>query len=186
MPDMLLVSLLVKNYLLGYDSISDMLVISLQVKNYLYLFFSIPDMLVISFQVKNYLCRFASILDMLVVSLQVKNYLYRFASIPDMLELDHLTVSGDVTFGRNVSLKVCIFSPYGSHIPLIIANAFQILKQSFWSFLCPQIKCSEAFYALGLKGPTGASSNRIVRPSVCLSVRNSVLLSNKVQYLKFR
>lgn len=24
-----------------------------------------------------------------------------------MLELDHLTVSGDVTFGKNVSLKVC-------------------------------------------------------------------------------
>jgi UTP--glucose-1-phosphate uridylyltransferase len=30
----------------------------------------------------------------------------RFESIPDMLELDHLTVSGDVTFGKNVSLKV--------------------------------------------------------------------------------
>ena len=29
-------------------------------------------------------------------------YLYnlRFGSIPDLLELDHLTVSGDVTFGR--------------------------------------------------------------------------------------
>lgn len=24
-----------------------------------------------------------------------------------MLELDHLTVSGDVTFGKGVSLKVC-------------------------------------------------------------------------------
>ena len=45
------------------------------------------------------------------------------------------------------------------------------------------------FYAPGLKGPPGASSNRIVRPfvclSVCLSVRNSVPLTNKVQYLKF-
>lgn len=30
----------------------------------------------------------------------------RFATIPDMIELDHLTVSGDVTFGKNVSLKV--------------------------------------------------------------------------------
>lgn len=30
----------------------------------------------------------------------------RFENIPDMLELDHLTVSGDVTFGKNVSLKV--------------------------------------------------------------------------------
>lgn len=38
---------------------------------------------------------------------QVQDYLRRFESIPDMLELDHLTVSGDVTFGKNVSLKVC-------------------------------------------------------------------------------
>lgn len=40
------------------------------------------------------------------ISFQVKDYLSRFSSIPDMLELDHLTVSGDVTFGKNVSLKV--------------------------------------------------------------------------------
>lgn len=30
----------------------------------------------------------------------------RFAGMPDILELDHLTVSGDVTFGKKVSLKV--------------------------------------------------------------------------------
>lgn len=35
----------------------------------------------------------------------------RFDNIPDMLELDHLTVSGDVTFGKNVSLKVLHTSP---------------------------------------------------------------------------
>ncbi|MEQ2214003.1 UTP--glucose-1-phosphate uridylyltransferase [Xenoophorus captivus] len=35
-----------------------------------------------------------------------KDFLTRFENIPDMLELDHLTVSGDVTFGKNVSLKV--------------------------------------------------------------------------------
>ena len=39
---------------------------------------------------------------------QVKDFLSRFASIPDILELDHLTVSGDVTFGRNITLKVWI------------------------------------------------------------------------------
>ena len=39
-------------------------------------------------------------------NLQVQEFLSRFDSIPDMLELDHLTVSGDVTFGKNVSLKV--------------------------------------------------------------------------------
>ena len=32
------------------------------------------------------------------------------------------------------------------------------------------ILCSESFYAPGLKGPQGASSNRIVRLSICLSV----------------
>jgi hypothetical protein len=36
---------------------------------------------------------------------QVREFLKRFATIPDLLELDHLTVSGDVTFGRHVSLK---------------------------------------------------------------------------------
>ena len=49
------------------------------------------------------------------------------------------------------------------------------------------------FYAPGLKGPPEASSNRIVRlsvrpsvrPSVCPSVRNSVPLTNELQYLKF-
>lgn len=35
-----------------------------------------------------------------------QEFLKRFASIPDMLELDHLTVSGDVTFGKGVVLKV--------------------------------------------------------------------------------
>lgn len=39
---------------------------------------------------------------------KVQDYLRRFESIPDMLELDHLTVSGDVTFGKNVSLKVSV------------------------------------------------------------------------------
>jgi len=40
----------------------------------------------------------------------VHEFLSRFASIPDMLELDHLTVSGDVTFGRGVTLKVRVFA----------------------------------------------------------------------------
>ena len=30
----------------------------------------------------------------------VSAFLSRFGSIPDLLELDHITVSGDVTFGR--------------------------------------------------------------------------------------
>lgn len=35
----------------------------------------------------------------------VKDFNARFASIPDILELSHFTVSGDVAFGYNVSLK---------------------------------------------------------------------------------
>lgn len=36
----------------------------------------------------------------------MKDFLNRFETIPDLLELDHLTVSGDVTFGKGVILKV--------------------------------------------------------------------------------
>ncbi len=38
--------------------------------------------------------------------MQVREFLERFDSIPDLLDLDHLTVSGDVTFGKGVSLRV--------------------------------------------------------------------------------
>ncbi|XP_018319603.1 UTP--glucose-1-phosphate uridylyltransferase isoform X2 [Agrilus planipennis] len=49
---------------------------------------------------------------------KVKEFLSRFANIPDILELDHLTVSGDVTFGKNVSLKgtVIIIANHGDRI----------------------------------------------------------------------
>lgn len=51
---------------------------------------------------------------------KVHDYLTRFESIPDMLELDHLTVSGDVTFGKNVSLKgtVIIIANHGDRIDI--------------------------------------------------------------------
>ena len=40
----------------------------------------------------------------------MRDFLQRFDNIPDILELDHLTVSGDVTFGKDVVLKVLIVS----------------------------------------------------------------------------
>ena len=55
------------------------------------------------------LCLFSALkccFGLCVCVLQVQDYLKRFESIPDMLELDHLTVSGDVTFGKQVTLKV--------------------------------------------------------------------------------
>ncbi|XP_063933032.1 UTP--glucose-1-phosphate uridylyltransferase isoform X3 [Zophobas morio] len=50
----------------------------------------------------------------------VKDFLGRFANIPDLIELDHLTVSGDVTFGRGVSLKgtVIIIANHGDRIDI--------------------------------------------------------------------
>lgn len=52
--------------------------------------------------------------------IQVKEFLNRFPTIPDILELDHLTVSGDVTFGRKVTLKgtVIIIANQGERIDL--------------------------------------------------------------------
>jgi UTP--glucose-1-phosphate uridylyltransferase len=51
---------------------------------------------------------------------KVSEFLKRFPGIPDLLELDHVTVSGDVTFGRNVSLKgtVIIIANHGDRIDI--------------------------------------------------------------------
>ncbi|KAL1138838.1 hypothetical protein AAG570_008900 [Ranatra chinensis] len=51
---------------------------------------------------------------------KVSEFLSRFANIPDILELDHLTVSGDVTFGRGVTLKgtVIIIANHGDRIDI--------------------------------------------------------------------
>lgn len=51
---------------------------------------------------------------------KVNEFLKRFASIPDILELDHLTVSGNVNFGKGVSLKgtVIIIANHGEQIDI--------------------------------------------------------------------
>ncbi|KAK2550751.1 UTP--glucose-1-phosphate uridylyltransferase [Acropora cervicornis] len=51
---------------------------------------------------------------------KVKDFLYRFETIPDLLDLDHLTVSGDVTFGKAVSLKgtVIVIANHGERIDI--------------------------------------------------------------------
>lgn len=51
---------------------------------------------------------------------KVREFQGRFASIPDVLELNHLTVSGDVTFGRNVSLRgtVIVIANHGDRIDI--------------------------------------------------------------------
>ncbi|KAK7580447.1 hypothetical protein V9T40_001076 [Parthenolecanium corni] len=51
---------------------------------------------------------------------KINDFFKRFKKIPDILELDHLTVSGDVTFGKNVSLKgtVIIIANHGERIDI--------------------------------------------------------------------
>lgn len=51
---------------------------------------------------------------------KVKDFLMRFQGIPDLLELDHLTVSGDVWFGKDVSLRgtVIIIANHGDRIDI--------------------------------------------------------------------
>merc|ERR1711974_545526 len=49
---------------------------------------------------------------------KVAEFLKRFATIPDIIDLDHLTVTGNVTVGKNVTLKgtVIIIANYGERI----------------------------------------------------------------------
>merc|ERR1712137_49512 len=51
---------------------------------------------------------------------KVSSYQSRFATIPDILELDHLTVAGDVTFGSKVTLRgtVIIVANHGERIDI--------------------------------------------------------------------
>ena len=75
------------------------------------------------------------------------------------------------------SPSVCLSVCHTSHVTLS--------KAMFGRRHMHSSECCHYFYAPGLKGPPGASSVWIVCPSVCPSVRNSVPLINKVQYLKF-
>ncbi|KAF8322293.1 UTP--glucose-1-phosphate uridylyltransferase [Clavulina sp. PMI_390] len=51
---------------------------------------------------------------------KIANFQKRFRTIPNIVELDHLTVSGDVWFGRNITLRgtVIIVANEGSRIDL--------------------------------------------------------------------
>ena len=51
---------------------------------------------------------------------KVPNYLSRFAGLVHIMELDHLTVTGDVTFGKDVTLKgtVIIVANHGCRIDI--------------------------------------------------------------------
>ncbi|KAN0045513.1 hypothetical protein ACTA71_005891 [Dictyostelium dimigraforme] len=58
---------------------------------------------------------------------KVSDYQARIKGIPDILELDQLTVSGDVTFGQNMVLKgtVIIVANHGSRIDIPEGSEFE-------------------------------------------------------------
>jgi UDP-N-acetylglucosamine pyrophosphorylase len=41
---------------------------------------------------------------------KIQDFHKRFKTIPNIVDLDHLTVSGDVHFGRNVTLRGTVIS----------------------------------------------------------------------------
>jgi UTP--glucose-1-phosphate uridylyltransferase len=43
---------------------------------------------------------------------KIGNFQKRFKSIPNILELDHLTVSGDVWFGKGITLRGTVVSVF--------------------------------------------------------------------------
>ena len=60
--------------------------------------------------------------------LQVKEFLQRFENIPNILELDHLTVSGDVIFGKDVTLKVYFVIYFSTFFPPPFFEKFPFMR----------------------------------------------------------
>lgn len=58
---------------------------------------------------------------------KVNQFLSRFQGIPDIVDLDHLTVTGDVTFGKGVSLRgtVIIVANHGDRIDIPAGATFE-------------------------------------------------------------
>jgi len=59
---------------------------------------------------------------------KVNDYLQRFSSTPRILELDHLTITGDVTIGSGVSFKgtVIIVANHGSRIDIPAGSILEV------------------------------------------------------------
>jgi hypothetical protein len=52
-------------------------------------------------------------------SSQIQQFQQRFPTIPNILELDNLIVSGDVSFGRGVTLRGTVIGPYPVSLSLV-------------------------------------------------------------------
>lgn len=71
---------------------------------------------------------------------KVKEFLGRFANIPDIIELDHLTVSGDVTFGKSVSLRVSSLRTVMNTLTFFISRELSSLSQTMEIVLISQLE----------------------------------------------
>lgn len=66
---------------------------------------------------------------------KVAQFQKRFKKIPKIIELDHLTVTGDVYFGRNVTLRGTVIG--------------ELTRES-----CMRVRCSLPYPSRGERGPT--------------------------------
>ena len=54
---------------------------------------------------------------------KIQQFQKRFKKIPQILELDHLTVTGDVYFGRNVTLRGTVIGESLSLLPALVIGS---------------------------------------------------------------
>ena len=54
---------------------------------------------------------------------KIQQFQKRFKKIPKIIELDHLTVTGDVYFGRNVTLRGTVI---GAYLSLLLSGLLLI------------------------------------------------------------
>lgn len=62
--------------------------------------------------------------DIFFATFKIQDFQKRFQKIPNIIELDHLTVSGDVHFGRNVTLRGTVIGTYRIALIAIDINLF--------------------------------------------------------------
>ena len=63
----------------------------------------------------------------MTIFLQIAQFQKRFKRIPTIIELDHLTVTGDVYFGRNITLRGTVISTCRLDVRLASLILFRIV-----------------------------------------------------------
>ena len=91
---------------------------------------------------------------------QIQQFQKRFKKIPKIIELDHLTVTGDVYFGRNVTLRGTVISEFGVHFTPVTYSHRHLQS---WP-----TRDSALTFRMG-------ASSRTVSPSIALWNRSALL-----------